>query len=125
MLARPRHLVEVPASESEHIEAWIGDRVGHAFAIPDLSGEALAFQGARLLLVNGAPIAQLLYLPTEGRAVGICFKTTDKPDSAPVRADFDGTVVLSWNRNGVAYVIAGFEGEAALEPLVPLAESSI
>jgi anti-sigma factor RsiW len=81
-----RHLVEVSAAETPHIEQWLGKRLDDlAFKVPDLSAFGLTFKGARMLVVNGAPVAQLVYLPADGRAVALCIihsKKGDKPLTA-------------------------------------------
>lgn len=121
-----RHLVEIAASERDHIEAWIGDRTGVAFSVPELDAQDLTFAGARLLLVNGAPIAQLLYQSAVGEVIGICFKVTDKADTDPKLQTFDDVDVLNWNRAGVAFVLAGpTESAVDLRNLVEPAEARI
>jgi len=55
------HLVEVPAERLDHIEAWLGERLERQLHVPDLSGHDLIFRGARLLVVDGRPVGQLVY----------------------------------------------------------------
>src|SRR5216684_3668306 len=47
------HQIEVPAAQLDHIQAWLGERLNRTLRVPDLSAHGLAFQGARLLVVNG------------------------------------------------------------------------
>lgn len=55
-----RHPAEVPASEKDHIEAWLGKTIGVPFTVPDLTASGFEFQGARLLVAAEKPVAQLL-----------------------------------------------------------------
>src|SRR5690242_6433541 len=55
------HQAEVPAARLEHIEEWLGERLHRRLVVPKLSEHGLTFAGARLLVVDGAPVAQLLY----------------------------------------------------------------
>lgn len=66
------HLVEVPASRRDHIEAWLGNRVGYPLHVPDLSAQGLEFLGARMLAVAGRPVAQLMYTTASGDRVALC-----------------------------------------------------
>jgi anti-sigma factor RsiW len=66
------HLVEVPASRRDHIEAWLGNRVGYPLHVPDLSTQGLQFLGARMLAVAGKPVAQLMYTTASGERVALC-----------------------------------------------------
>jgi anti-sigma factor RsiW len=44
------HLVEVPASQSEHLKAWLGRQVKCNLAIPDFSAAGLTFAGGRMVV---------------------------------------------------------------------------
>ena len=66
------HLVEVPASRRDHIEAWLGNRVGYPLHVPDLRDQGLEFVGARLLAAVGQPVAQLMYTTATGDRVALC-----------------------------------------------------
>ena len=46
------HLVEVAASRREHIEEWLGGRLGLDLKAPDLVDRGLTFRGARLVALE-------------------------------------------------------------------------
>jgi anti-sigma factor RsiW len=56
-----KHPVEVPASDSEHLQAWLSKRVGSPFKIPDLSSHGFALIGGRLLAAEDRPAGQLMF----------------------------------------------------------------
>lgn len=121
-----RHLAEVPASEKDHIEAWIGNRTGVPFTTPDLSGEGLEYAGARLLVASGKPVAQLLYRGGDGAVFAICFLESEKGASTePVARDFEGVSTLAWRSDTAAYVVAGPEGSPLLPSLAEAAAQQI
>lgn len=112
-----RHLVEVGADESDHIETWLGNTVGASFSIPDLSGFGLTFEGGRLLVANGKPVAQLMYRTADGTVIALCLQRSSKPDTdAPVFNDqtINGFDFVSWSANGADYVVIGPEGQPSL-----------
>lgn len=109
-----RHLVEVGADEIEHIKAWLGKRLGRETLVADLSGEGMVFQGARLLVINGAPVAQLMYLPPDGRPLGFCIIKSPK-DDAPFKAQQKADLnLVSWRRGGYGFVVIGWTPPDAL-----------
>jgi len=103
-----RHLVEVSADESEHIQTWLGNVTGANFTIPDLSAQGLSFQGGRLLVAGGKPVAQLVYTDAAGEVLALCLQATDRPDDPSLNpTTIDGFDMVSWRNNGAAYVVVG------------------
>ena len=66
------HLVEVPANRREHIQEWLGERVGLALRAPDLGAYGLTFQGARLIAIEGQALAQLIYTDDDEKRIALC-----------------------------------------------------
>lgn len=121
------HLVEVPAAQGEKIETWLASSVGVTFRIPTLDGKGLTFEGARLLVVDGNPVAQLVYRDREGEIVAICFR---KQAAAPPSGDFIETIrgdlgFVSWQRNGASFVIVGPSSNPALQDIAETAAAAI
>lgn len=111
--------MEVPASQSETIRNWLAESVGVNFNVPDLEAQGLTFQGARLLVAAGKPVAQLMYKTEEGEVVAICFLkskpgSTDTPPSESIRDDL---AMISWQKAGAAYVVVGSSARANLQQL--------
>src|SRR4051812_15283818 len=44
-----RHPIEVPASDGDHLAAWLSKRLGHALKLPDLTRQGYSLLGGRLL----------------------------------------------------------------------------
>ncbi|HEY0422624.1 MAG TPA: anti-sigma factor [Rhodopila sp.] len=105
------HQVEVPANRLAHIETWLGNRLHRPLAVPDLSARGLTFVGARLLSVDGAPVAQLLYHAPgrEHQPVALCIAADKTPDAAVRGEEYSGVHEVTWSRGGYSYVIAGWE----------------
>lgn len=109
------HLVEVPAARKAHIEAWLGERVGLNLVVPDLQSIGLSFEGARMLVVDGRPVAQLVYRGPDG-VVALCALRSDKAGAAgPSRLTEDGLLLAATPRGGHLFIAVG----TASSPLVP------
>lgn len=118
--AQGRHLVEVGAEETPHIEKWLSGQTGVAFKVPDLSTSGLTFKGARLLVANGKPVAQLMYTDASGTVIAVCFMAGGDAalgDSIGplVSRSFDAIDMISWKSGDAAYVVVGPKGSAVLE----------
>ncbi len=112
-----RHLVEVSADESDHIETWLGNQTGISFSIPDLSEFGLTFEGGRLLVANAKPVAQLMYRQPDGTVIALCLQESNREgDGAPVfnERTINGFDFVSWTEGGADYVVIGPEGEPDL-----------
>lgn len=104
------HQVEVPAERIEHIQTWLGERLHRKLTVPDLSSHGLVFKGARLLVVDGNPVAQLVYDWPEQpqRPFAVCI-TLGEPGEGALQTDSrDGLNLALWRRNGYAYVLVGW-----------------
>lgn len=124
-----RHLVEVRADESDHLKKWLGASVGVAFSIPDLTGFGLTFEGGRLLVANGKPVAQLMYRQADGTVIALCLLSSPNGDQASPPAFKQQTIkgfdFVSWKGNGAAYVVVGPGGQSGLADIAAQAAREI
>lgn len=103
-----RHLVEVPAAEKDHIEQWLSKEIGVAVHVPDLAPAGWTFQGARLLVAAGKPVAQLLYTNTDGEVIALCALQNDAGEKAPVATRSFGDVHMAvWKTQTGSFAIVG------------------
>ncbi len=101
------HLVEVPADQPEEIRRWLGRRLERRLDIPELSPAGLTFAGARLLVVDGRPVADLLYTRDRGAPVAICVTRFDGA-ADDIRVDRkNGQRVAMWTDGQFAYLVVG------------------
>jgi anti-sigma factor RsiW len=108
-----RHLVEVPPEQVEHLKAWLGQRLARKLDVPNLDAAGLHFAGGRMVIVNGRPVAQLMYTRNQGLPIGICLtQMTGNP--SPISVEQSGTLQLaSWEDGTYEYVVVGEMDAAA------------
>ena len=116
-----RHLIEVGADEADHIQTWLTASVGAKVRVPDLAAQGLIFQGARLLVATGKPVAQLMYLDAEARVVALCLIATDNPRDGFASQTINGFDMVSWGGDDANYVIVGDKGRGDLEEIAQAA----
>ncbi|MEP2640924.1 anti-sigma factor [Roseobacter sp.] len=120
-----RHLVEVPATEQAHIQTWLTATVGAAVTVPDLTEHGLQFQGARLLVAAGKPVAQLMYLDADARVVALCQIGTSAPRDGFSAQTIAGFEMVSWGGSGANFVIVGDQGRTDMENIAQSAAMQI
>jgi len=123
-----RHLVEVGAEESDHIETWLGNTIGTSFTIPDMTSFGLTFEGGRLLVANGKPVAQLMYRDAAGTVVALCLQRSNAPSAgAPAfnAQTLNGFDFVSWNAGDANYVVIGPNGRPDLGDIAAAAALEI
>lgn len=123
--AQGRHLVEVPAAEADHIETWLTATLGTDVIIPDLTDQALTFEGARLLVAAGRPVAQLIYTDADGIVVALCQIQTDTPQAQIDRVALNSFDLVSWGEAEANFVIVTDEGRADLDEIVLAAADQV
>lgn len=120
--AQKRHLVEVPASDSDHLQNWLASTTGVSFTVPDLTASGLTFQGGRLLVASGKPVAQLLYTDAKGQVVAVCFlaggdAAAGDGTTALTPRNKDGVSMVWWNSKDASYVVVGPSTGIDLQPI--------
>ena len=120
-----RHLVEVGADEADHIQAWLTKSVGSDVRIPDLSDQGLTFQGARLLVASGKPVAQLMYTDANERVVALCQIRTSKPLDEFVERNINSFDMVTWGAANANFVVIGDEGLHDLNRIAQAAAAQV
>jgi anti-sigma factor RsiW len=123
--SQQRHLVEVPAAESAHLVTWLGATVGVEFSIPDLSGFDLTFEGGRLLVAAGKPVAQLMYRQPDGAVIALCLQSGSVSASGFKEQTIKGFDFVSWSSNGAKYVVIGPGGKPGLAEIAAQAAREV
>jgi anti-sigma factor RsiW len=95
------HQIEVPARRLDHIQAWLGERLHRNLLVPDLSDRGLTFEGARLLVVDGQPVAQLVYSAPDRphEPLALCISFGASGEGAVRTESRDGVRLALWRRS--------------------------
>jgi anti-sigma factor RsiW len=103
-------LVDVPANgDNGDVLQKISQNLPQQVRLPDLKPWGLTFRGARLVVVEGRPAAQLVY-NTDNKAIGplaLIIGSTKQPDIAPTFERRQDLNLLYWRHQGRASVLVG------------------
>jgi anti-sigma factor RsiW len=101
------HLVEVPAAQEDHLKAWLGKRVNASLVIPNFSRNGLTFAGGRLVVLDGAPVAELMYTRANGLPIAFCVLSHVGQPSA-ISVERRGKLNLAtWDDSSHSYFVVG------------------
>ena len=120
-----RHLVEVPADEIDHIRAWLGKRLNRENLVADLTPLGLDFEGARLLVINGKHVAQLMYRAEGERPVGFCIINSPKEDAPLVAHTRDDLNLVTWRRDGFGFIVVGWNDPQEIKSIAEAVASQM
>jgi len=103
-------LIDVPAtSDPREALQKISQSLPQEVRLPDLKPWGLSFRGARLVVAEGRPAAQLVYT-TENKAIGpltLIIGSSKEPDIPPTLARRQDVNLLYWRHQGRAYALVG------------------
>jgi anti-sigma factor RsiW len=103
-------LVDVPASpDTREALLKISQNLPQQVRLPDLKPWGLSFRGARLVVVEGRPAAQLVYV-TDNKAIGpltLVIGASKLPDITPTFDHRQDVNLLYWRHHGRAYALVG------------------
>ncbi|MEM9320179.1 MAG: zf-HC2 domain-containing protein [Pseudomonadota bacterium] len=120
-----RHLVEVPAEEADHIETWLSATLGSAVSVPDLSAEGLSFEGARLLVAAGRPVAQLIYTDAEGAVIALCQITSATPATDVASRTIGAFDLVTFGNDEANFVVISDQGRGDLQTIAAAAATQV
>jgi len=103
-------MLDVPANgDGGEALQKISQNLPQQVRLPDLKPWGLTFRGARLVVVEGRPGAQLVYT-TDNKAIGplaLIIGSTKQSDLAPTPGRRDDVNLLYWRHQGRASVLVG------------------
>lgn len=103
-------LVDVPANgDNGEVIQKVSQSLPQPVRLPNLQPWGLSFKGARLVVLEGRPAAQLVYT-TDNKAIGplaLIIGSTKQPDVAPTFERRQDLNMLYWRHQGRASVLVG------------------
>lgn len=119
-----RHPVEVDASDTQHLVAWLSKRLDAPLRPPKLDAAGFRLLGGRLLPATSdtarPPVALLMYEDAQGRRLSLVVRRDDGNTDTAFRFFRDGsTQVFYWIDRPFGYALAA---EVSRDELLPIAQ---
>ena len=115
MLSRESVEVGLESEGNQDLVAFqVAQAVGPAVKLPNLEAQGLKFMRAQLLHFDDKPLAQMLYLAVHKDPLALYAMRGGGGDSKPVFKQEGAIGTVSWRDDGISYLLAGEDDEAAL-----------
>jgi anti-sigma factor RsiW len=99
--------VEVPATETEQLLAWLAKNLDRQVRVPDLSTIGYKFLGGRLLPSGHNVAGQYMFQNVDGNRVTLYFTPAVEQRDSPFRfIPVEGVSVYYWHDGNFAYALA-------------------
>lgn len=107
-VAEVRHPVEVPASDSEHLNTWMSKRMGRDMQPPDFAASGFTLLGGRIVPSAQGPAAFYMYEDAQGQRVTLYLLPRGNGDSTAFQFAQDGaTQTVFWMDEGLSCAVVG------------------
>jgi anti-sigma factor RsiW len=114
--------VEVAADEKEHLQTWLGKRIGSAFKTPDLAVAGFNLLGGRLLAAEDRPAAQLMYEDANKKRITIFMTSNPSHSESAIELASRGNLVACyWFNENIGLAVAGEITREEAEKIAKLA----
>lgn len=104
---------------------WLGERVNRNLVIPDFKEAGLSFAGGRMVVLDGSPVAELMYTRENGLPIGFCILSRGGKQSV-VQVERRGDVQLAnWDDGSHSYIVVGEADSDTIRGLANLARKQL
>jgi hypothetical protein len=115
LLSRESVEVGLESQGNQDLVAFqVAQAIGPAVKLPNLEAQGLKFMRAQLLRFGDKPLAQMLYLGARKDPLALYAMRGGGGNSRPVFKQEGSIGSVSWRDDGIAYLLAGEDDEAAL-----------
>ncbi len=112
--------VEVVSSDRHTVKPWFQGKIPFTFELPDLQGTDFTLLGGRLVYVNQAPAAQLIYQIRQHKISVFIVQERDAPRMPSGLRTQNTFSTDSWQAGGLAYALVGDVGQEDVGKLADL-----
>jgi anti-sigma factor RsiW len=99
---QPDHMTAIAANDEHAVKAWFDGKVKFSFPVRDFTSEGFPLQGGRLDVVEGRPVAALVYSRQE-HPVNVFMWPTRERDTAPRAGSREGYQWIDWRRGKMEF----------------------
>lgn len=116
--AEQRHVVEVIADETEHLQTWLTKRMGREMKVPQLEAFGLTFLGGRMLPFEDRAAAQYMYETADGKRVTLFMTRLDQSETRDVQVLQDESLTsLRWQSGEWVFILTAPLNQDLMAPI--------
>ncbi|WP_394822276.1 anti-sigma factor family protein [Pendulispora albinea] len=110
--------VEIHASDTAQLVAWISQRLQHPIAVPDLAPAGYRFMGGRLVATSHGPAGLFMYDDDRGTRLIMLVRPMAIEKNMPMSNHRRGSLSgIAWSKQGIGYSLVSPASDEVLHPL--------
>src|SRR6202047_2481 len=113
---QPGHITGIASNDERAVKQWFEGKVKFALPIRDFTNDGFALQGGRLDIIEGRPVAALVYA-RRGNLINVFIWPTPESDASPHAGSRQGYQWIDWRRGQLNFCSVSDADPADLEQL--------
>jgi anti-sigma factor RsiW len=113
---QPGHITGIASNDERAVKQWFQGKVKFALPVRDFANDGFALQGGRVDIIEGRPVAALVYA-RRGNLLSVFIWSTPEPDTSPHTGSQQGYQWMDWRRSQLEFCAVSDVDPADLEQL--------
>jgi anti-sigma factor RsiW len=113
---QPGHITGIASHDEHAVKQWFERKVKFTLPVRDFSNDGFALQGGRLDIIEGRPVAALVYA-RRGNLINVFIWSTPEPDASPHVGSRQGYQWIDWRKRQLDFCAVSDDDPADLEKL--------
>jgi anti-sigma factor RsiW len=113
---QPGHITGIASNNERAVKQWLEPKVKFALPVRDFASDGFALQGGRLDIIEGRPVAALVYA-RRGNLINVFVWSTTEPDASPHAGSRQGYQWIDWRKGQLDFCAVSDADPTDLEQL--------
>jgi anti-sigma factor RsiW len=113
---QPGHITGVASNDERAVKQWFEDKVKFALPVRDFASNGFALQGGRLDIIEGRPVAALVYA-RGGNLINVFIWPSPESDASPHTGSRQGYQWIDWRKGQLNFCAVSNADPTDLEQL--------
>jgi anti-sigma factor RsiW len=110
------HITGLASNDEQAVKHWFEGKVKFALPVRDFANEGFALHGGRLDIIEGRPVAALVYA-RRGNLINVFIWSTPEPDGSPQAGARQGYQWIDWRKGQLDFCAVSDADPTVLEQL--------
>jgi len=113
---QPGHITGIASNDESAVKQWTEGKVDFVLPVRDFANDGFALQGGRLDIIEGRPVAALVYA-RRGNLINVFIWPTPESDTSPHPGSRQGYQWIAWRKGQLNFCAVSDADHADLEQL--------